>query len=196
MRDITESCFRYPRIWRIGGLPLYTPSMVAGKYGTLLPPPSPHFRCGILRFVSCTPYARPSCAGWVTLTSAKPSGRSNIGRLPMSKLTRNCTSKKLRSSADGLMSTRRVTTYIPVSRHVLLFSYNIFDGSWSAQQADVRKRGFLDFDDFKCFVKLLKARPEVKRLYQKLCRLFEGRFSYQTFEHFMHEHQKVSEPVN
>jgi phosphatidylinositol phospholipase C delta len=65
----------------------------------------------------------------------------------------------------------------------------------STQQADVRKRGFLDFDDFKRFVKLLKARPEVKRLYQKLCQPSEGRFSYQTFERFMREHQKVSEPV-
>jgi len=79
-------------------------------------------------------------------------------------------------------------------RAPLLFPFSIAHGS--TQQADVRKRGFLDFDDFKCFVKLLKARPEVKRLYQTLCRLFEGRFSYQTFEHFMREHQKVSEPVS
>lgn len=61
------------------------------------------------------------------------------------------------------------------------------------QQADVQKRGFLDFDDFKLFVKLLKARPEVKRLYKKLCSLGEGSFSFQTFERFMRDYQKVSE---
>jgi hypothetical protein len=61
------------------------------------------------------------------------------------------------------------------------------------QQADVQIRDFLDFDDFKRFVKLLKARPEVKRLYKKLCLLGEGRFSFQTFERFMRDHQKVSE---
>jgi len=51
----------------------------------------------------------------------------------------------------------------------------------------------LDFDDFKPFVKLLKARPEMKRLYEKLCSLDKGSFSFQTFEHFMRDHQKVSE---
>lgn len=63
------------------------------------------------------------------------------------------------------------------------------------QQADVQCRDFLDFDDFKRFVKLLKARPEVKRLYKRLCLLGEGRFSFQTFECFMRDHQKVSERV-
>jgi hypothetical protein len=53
----------------------------------------------------------------------------------------------------------------------------------------------LDFDDFKRFVKLLKARPEVKRLYEKLCSLDKGSFSFQTFEHFMRDYQKVSERV-
>ncbi|KAJ8085019.1 hypothetical protein AAF712_013326 [Marasmius tenuissimus] len=33
--------------------------------------------------------------------------------------------------------------------------------------ADTSHRGFLDFDDFKQFVKLLKARPELDRLYRK-----------------------------
>lgn len=57
----------------------------------------------------------------------------------------------------------------------------------------MQRRGFLDFDDFKRFVKLLKARPEVKRLYEKLCSLDKGSFSFQTFERFMRDHQKVSE---
>ena len=50
----------------------------------------------------------------------------------------------------------------------------------------------MDFDDFKHFVKLLKARPEVKRVYEKLCSLDKGIFSFQTFERFMRDHQKVS----
>lgn len=57
----------------------------------------------------------------------------------------------------------------------------------------MQRRGFLDFDDFKRFVKLLKARPEVKRLYERLCSLDKGSFTFQTFEHFMRDHQKVSE---
>jgi phosphatidylinositol phospholipase C delta len=56
----------------------------------------------------------------------------------------------------------------------------------------VQSRGFLDFDDFKRFVKLLKARPEVKSLYEKFCSLDQGSFSFQTFEHFMRDYQKVS----
>ncbi|KAF8480101.1 PLC-like phosphodiesterase [Russula ochroleuca] len=64
------------------------------------------------------------------------------------------------------------------------------------KQADVQIRDFLDFDDFKRFVKLLKARPEVKRLYKKLCLLGEGRFSFQTFERFMRDHQKSDANVD
>jgi len=45
-------------------------------------------------------------------------------------------------------------------------------------------------------VKLLKARPEVKDLYTKLCLLDQGSFTYQIFERFMREHQKVSEPAS
>ena len=122
MPDITESCSRYPRSWRISGLLLYTPSMVTGRYGMLLPPPLPYFRCGILPCASCTLYVRPSCAGWVTSTSARPSGQSNTGRLLISKLARNCTSKTSRSSANDSTLTLRATTCYAVSRHVLLFS--------------------------------------------------------------------------
>jgi phosphatidylinositol phospholipase C delta len=61
------------------------------------------------------------------------------------------------------------------------------------QLADVQKRGFLDFDDFKRFVKRLKARPEVESLYKKLCLSGGASFSFETFERFMRDHQKVSE---
>ena len=64
------------------------------------------------------------------------------------------------------------------------------------QQADVQKRGFLDFTDFQRFVKSLKARPEVERRYKKLCSLDNGRFSYRAFDHFMRFHQKVGNSAN
>ncbi|KAF8491854.1 PLC-like phosphodiesterase [Russula emetica] len=64
------------------------------------------------------------------------------------------------------------------------------------QQADVQRRGFLKFDDFKCFVKLLKARPEVKRLHEKLCSLDKGSFSFRTFERFMRDHQKSNANID
>lgn len=60
-------------------------------------------------------------------------------------------------------------------------------------QADVKNHGYLDFDDFRRFVKLLKGRPEVDRLYKKLVRDQNGAenvFDYKTFEHFMREVQK------
>ena len=55
----------------------------------------------------------------------------------------------------------------------------------------MEKRGFLDFTNFKRFVKSLKARPEVERRYKKLCSLDNGNFSYRAFDHFMRFHQKV-----
>lgn len=57
----------------------------------------------------------------------------------------------------------------------------------------MQRREFLDFDDFKRFVKRLKARPEVERLYKKLSSFGGGTFSFETFERFMRDHQKVSE---
>jgi len=64
------------------------------------------------------------------------------------------------------------------------------------QQADVQKRGFLDFTDFKRFVKSLKARPEVERRYKKICSLDNGSFAYPSFDHFMRVHQKVARSAN
>ncbi|KAI0309355.1 PLC-like phosphodiesterase [Amylostereum chailletii] len=58
------------------------------------------------------------------------------------------------------------------------------------QQADARARGFLDFADFQRFVKLLKTRPELDRLYKKLCAGTGGAFGFGAFEAFMREHQK------
>ncbi|KAG5640769.1 hypothetical protein DXG03_007249 [Asterophora parasitica] len=58
------------------------------------------------------------------------------------------------------------------------------------KQADTLHRNFLDFDDFRRFVKLLKGRPEIDRLYKKLCAA--GVFDITVFESFMREEQKSS----
>ncbi|KAI5884883.1 PLC-like phosphodiesterase [Schizophyllum commune H4-8] len=56
------------------------------------------------------------------------------------------------------------------------------------KQADRQGRNYLDFDDFRFFVKLLKARPEVERLYKKLAA--GGAFDFETFAKFMREEQE------
>ncbi|OAX38558.1 PLC-like phosphodiesterase [Rhizopogon vinicolor AM-OR11-026] len=58
------------------------------------------------------------------------------------------------------------------------------------KQADANCRGFLNFSDFQCFVRLLKARPEINILYRKLCSCNDGRFDFNVFEHFMRNTQK------
>ncbi|KAL1741180.1 PLC-like phosphodiesterase [Schizophyllum fasciatum] len=58
------------------------------------------------------------------------------------------------------------------------------------RQADRQSRNYLDFDDFRLFVKLLKARPEVERLYKKLAA--GGTFDFNTFLRFMREEQQSS----
>lgn len=60
----------------------------------------------------------------------------------------------------------------------------------SLQEADVNKKGYLDFTDFQRFVKLLKARPELTRLYKKVCG--SKPFDYVAFVSFMRDCQKVS----
>ncbi|TRM68742.1 PLC-like phosphodiesterase [Schizophyllum amplum] len=57
------------------------------------------------------------------------------------------------------------------------------------KQADRHRRDYLDFDDFRLFVKLLKARPEVERLYKKLAAADGGVFDFTTFAKFMREEQ-------
>ncbi|KDR75207.1 hypothetical protein GALMADRAFT_157070 [Galerina marginata CBS 339.88] len=60
------------------------------------------------------------------------------------------------------------------------------------KQADSQKHDFLDFDDFRRFVKLLKARPEIDRLYKKLKADNNGVFDFGVFEKFMAEEQESS----
>jgi len=59
------------------------------------------------------------------------------------------------------------------------------------QGADKQQRGYLNFDDFRHFVKLLKARPEIDRLFEKLRSRGGGVFDLPVFEKFMREKQKV-----
>ena len=55
--------------------------------------------------------------------------------------------------------------------------------------ADTQGRGYLDFNDFKQFVRLLKARPDIARLYKEL--VGDGQFDFAVFESFMRTSQKV-----
>ncbi|CAL1710104.1 unnamed protein product [Somion occarium] len=60
------------------------------------------------------------------------------------------------------------------------------------KQADIQNRGYLDFTDFRRFVKSLKARSELDRLYKKLANDFGGTLNYAAFERFMRHYQKSS----
>ncbi|KAG2120381.1 1-phosphatidylinositol-4,5-bisphosphate phosphodiesterase 1 [Suillus clintonianus] len=64
------------------------------------------------------------------------------------------------------------------------------------KQADTKGQGFLNFSDFQCFVKLLKARPDITLLYKKLCPKDGRALDFSVFEHFMRDTQKstLSQP--
>jgi phosphatidylinositol phospholipase C, delta len=59
------------------------------------------------------------------------------------------------------------------------------------QQADNRRRGYLDFADFRKFVQALKARPEVERLFKRLCTAPDDTLRYPAFAAFMRDEQRV-----
>jgi len=61
-----------------------------------------------------------------------------------------------------------------------------------SQHADANNRGYLDFPQFQQFVKMLKARPELDRLYKKICSANNRLFDFPTFEGFMRNSQQVS----
>ncbi|KAF8581199.1 PLC-like phosphodiesterase [Ramaria rubella] len=56
------------------------------------------------------------------------------------------------------------------------------------QEADIHDRGWLDLKDFQRFVKLIKARPELKRLYNSS--RGAGVFDLETFKGFMRQCQR------
>ncbi|KAG7093962.1 hypothetical protein E1B28_007593 [Marasmius oreades] len=59
------------------------------------------------------------------------------------------------------------------------------------KEADVNNRGYLDFIDFKRFVKIVKKQPEVETLYSNLCTSgASDKLSFAMFEKFMHDSQE------
>ncbi|KAI6040495.1 1-phosphatidylinositol-4,5-bisphosphate phosphodiesterase 1 [Pisolithus marmoratus] len=57
---------------------------------------------------------------------------------------------------------------------------------------DSQRNGFLNFSEFEKFVKLLKARPELDRLYEEWSSKDGGKLTFAVFEAFMRECQKSS----
>ncbi|KAI5984249.1 PLC-like phosphodiesterase [Pisolithus marmoratus] len=60
------------------------------------------------------------------------------------------------------------------------------------EQADSQRNGFLNFSEYEKFVKLLKARPELDRLYEEWSSKDGGKWTFAVFEGFMRECQKSS----
>jgi len=60
----------------------------------------------------------------------------------------------------------------------------------SEKEADTHSRNFLDYNDFRYFVRLLKRRPEIDKLHHQIS-LNTGKFDFPAFERFMREFQKV-----
>ncbi|KAJ6453594.1 phosphoinositide-specific phospholipase C [Mycena sanguinolenta] len=59
------------------------------------------------------------------------------------------------------------------------------------QQANSNKTGCLDFEDFRRFVKVLKARPDIERLYKRLIKK-HGFFDFDVFQAFMKDSQRTT----
>ncbi|KAI6098556.1 PLC-like phosphodiesterase [Pisolithus sp. B1] len=96
----------------------------------------------------------------------KSSEHQNDQKLSFDEVERLCRRLNVNASQDGL---------------VRLF-----------KQADSQRSGFLDFTDFRKFVQLLKARPELDLLYKKLSSENGGKFTFTIFEAFMRNYQKSS----
>jgi len=60
------------------------------------------------------------------------------------------------------------------------------------QQVDTQKRGHLDFQQFQAFVKILRRRPELEGIYEKLSTANGGKFDLSGFIKFMKECQKAN----
>ncbi|KAF5328373.1 hypothetical protein D9619_013248 [Psilocybe cf. subviscida] len=55
---------------------------------------------------------------------------------------------------------------------------------------DTEKRGYIDFEQFRSFVAVLKRRPDIEGIYTKLASLNDGAFDLPVFIKFMKEYQK------
>jgi len=106
-------------------------------------------------------------------------------KLDFEETERLCKRLNVNSSTDALLRLFKVRLNDVVYTGILLISTD-------SQQADTDNRGFLDFPQFQRFVKMLKARPELDRLYKKICSPNNKLFDFQTFEVFMRQSQQVS----
>lgn len=57
--------------------------------------------------------------------------------------------------------------------------------------ADEERKGILDFAAFRRFVKALKARPEIERIFNELTKGSDGKLTFPLFLNFMRDTQKV-----
>lgn len=105
-------------------------------------------------------------------------------KLNFEEAERLCKRLNVNSSTDSLLRLFKVRG--------LVFYWRAHDSYYASQQADTENRGYLDFPQFQRFVKMLKARPELDRLYKKLCSSDHGVFDFHVFESFMRNSQKVS----
>ncbi|KIL66536.1 hypothetical protein M378DRAFT_160517 [Amanita muscaria Koide BX008] len=58
------------------------------------------------------------------------------------------------------------------------------------KQADTRNKGYLEYADFQQFAKIVKRRPEMETIYNKLCESTNGTLNLTVFQRFMREYQK------
>jgi phosphatidylinositol phospholipase C delta len=108
-------------------------------------------------------------------------------KLDFEETERLCKRLNVNSSTDALLRLFKVRVYGVYTGASLI--------STTSQQADTQNRGFLDFSQFQRFVKMLKSRPELDRLYKKICSANHGLFDFHAFEVFMRDSQKVSHLV-
>jgi phosphatidylinositol phospholipase C, delta len=106
-------------------------------------------------------------------------------KLDFEETERLCKRLIVNSSTDALLRLFKLFVYM------VLF-IQVHTHTDRSQQADVNNRGYLDFPQFQRFVKMLKARPELDRLYKKICSANNRLFDFPTFEVFMRNSQQVS----
>ncbi|KAF9257919.1 PLC-like phosphodiesterase [Marasmius fiardii PR-910] len=138
----------------------------------------------------------------VKLTDGMGVGTGDLnGDREMEDMRREMWERREFSGADTTPDSR--LTFSEISR--MCWRLNVRMGEEELKRlfasSDTSNRGYLDFDDFKQFVKLLKARPELDRLYLKLVsKSGEKRknknplFTFEVFVDFMRDKQDSTLP--
>ena len=106
-------------------------------------------------------------------------------KLDFEETERLCKRLIVNSSTDALLRLFKLFVYM------VLF-IQVHTHTDRSQQADVNNRGYLDFPQFQRFVKMLKTRLELDRLYKKIYSANNRLFDFPTFEVFMRNSQQVS----